>query len=61
VVLRAQLTDVIAAKVIATRTFETASPAAAETPQAGVAAINVALGKVLSEVAAFSAQNIDDR
>jgi cholesterol transport system auxiliary component len=53
VVLRAQLTDVRARRVVATRRFEDAEPAGTDDAAGGVAAANAALQRVLVRLVAF--------
>lgn len=53
-VLRVQLIDVGARRVVATRTIEVARDAPADSPEGGVTAANAALASALAEVAAFA-------
>jgi cholesterol transport system auxiliary component len=53
VVVRAQLMDANAHRVLRTRTFEATEPAPSADPYGGVTAINRALGRILAEIAAF--------
>ena len=53
-VLRVQLVDVGARRVIATRTIEVTRDAPTDDPEGGVVAANAALAGVLAEVAAFA-------
>lgn len=56
--LRAQLVDVSAGKVLATREFDTSEAATSEDPYGGVMAANRAVKRVLSDVARFCAEHI---
>lgn len=51
--LRAYLVDEKTRRVLAWRTFDSLAPAASDTPQAGVAAANVAVQTVLAELTQF--------
>ena len=53
-VLRVQLIDVGARRVVATRTIEVTRDAPADSPEGGVVAANAALASALAEVAAFA-------
>ena len=53
-VLRVQLVDVGARRVVATRTIEVARDAPTDDPEGGVTAANAALASALAEVAAFA-------
>jgi cholesterol transport system auxiliary component len=53
VVLRVQLVDVRARRVLATRTFEDAEPAPTDDAYGGVTAANAALARVLAQVVEF--------
>lgn len=56
--LRAQLIDVKAGKVLATREFDTTEAAASEDPYGGVMAANRAVKRVLSDVARFCSEHV---
>jgi cholesterol transport system auxiliary component len=51
--LRAQLTDLRAGRVVATRLFEDEEPAPTDDPAGGVAAANAALQRILARLVAF--------
>lgn len=53
--LRARLIDIAGNRVLAGRTFETTEPAPSEDAYGGVQAANIALERVLTELAAFVA------
>ena len=55
--MRARLIDDATRKVIASREFEAVADAPSANPYGGVQAANVAVNKVLVELAAFCAQN----
>ena len=59
-VLRVQLVDVGARRVVATRTFEATREAPVDDPEGGVAAANAAVASALAEVAAFAATSSAD-
>ncbi len=56
--LRAQLVDVPAGKVLATREFDAVEVAASDDPYGGVVAANRAVQRVLTEVARFCAGHV---
>lgn len=59
--LRAQLVDVKAGKVLATREFDAAEAAASEDPYGGVVAANHVVQQVLTQVARFCAEHVPPR